>query len=84
LPFGTVRRANASQLGMVSWYAAGLQSVYGDQVLGVMKAISQRSVEDHDPVLRGQPVSQVSSDLPSEISKFGPRENAGHTVPGSL
>jgi len=23
LPFGAVRRANASQLGMVSWYAAG-------------------------------------------------------------
>ena len=49
--------------------------MYGNRVLGLMKAISQRSVEDHDPVLRGQPVSHPISLVRYRI---GPRENAGH------
>jgi hypothetical protein len=52
--------------------------VYGNRVLGLMKAISQRSVEDHDPVLRGQPVSHPYHPISLVRYRIGPRENAGH------
>ena len=52
------------QVAAYTWRGGypGIQSVYGgNRVLGLMKVISQRSVEDHDPVLRGQPVSHPIS-----------------------